>query len=123
MTPARIRISRVKMKGGGVDVRVLLRAPESHVSSHMRAYVGKVLSHDRPPDAYAAVSFWYDPERPGLPSYHVSFCTTHDAITQPVLVQAAAAYLVSEQAAWSGECKAVEAMGGEIEPWSPDEAS
>src|ERR1035437_3903183 len=77
MKPA-VRISRVRMKNGGADVRVLHRDTQGGVlAEHMRCYVTECLNKERPPDAYAAVALWFDAHTPGRPRYNVTYCTTN----------------------------------------------
>lgn len=112
------------MKNGGADIRVLHREPAGNrVVAHMRGYVSSVLGKARPPDAYAAVAFWIDPETPGRPSYDVTFFTMCNELPAPLLVRMAGAFLVDEHAAYVGRCQAVEAMGYEVGDWTPDDAS
>lgn len=122
MKPA-VRISRVRMKNGGADVRVLHRDDQGPLGAHLRSYVGAVLSRERPPDAYAAVALWFDPETPGRPVYNATYCTTNDTIPAPLLVRMAAAFLVAEHAQNAGAQRAIEAMGYETEDWKPDDVS
>ena len=124
MKAARIQIGRVRMKNGGADVRVIHRDNQgSVVAGHMREWVTGALNKERPPDAYAAVALWFDAERPGRPAYQATYCTEIDAIPAPVLVRMAASYLIADHAAQVGACRAVETMGGEVEDWTPDDAS
>ena len=120
---ARTRIGRIRMKDGGADLHILNLPVRSVIENHMRSWVANTLGLERPPDAYAAVAFWLDADRPGRPQFSATFCTRHDALTAPLLVRVAGAYLVAEQAASMGAAEAVEAMGGEVEDWSPDDAS
>lgn len=121
--PARTRIGRVTMKNGGADVRVLHRIPMGRVADHLHAWCGQILDYERPPDAYAAVALWFDPETPGRPRHQATYCTVHDAIPAPLLVRMAGPYLVAEHAAFTGATRAIEAVGSEIEDWTPDGAA
>lgn len=124
MKTARIQIGRVKMKNGGADVRVLHQdRQDSILKAHMRASVTHVLNRERPPDAYASVALWFDLKTPGRPRYYATYCTTHDAIPAPLLVRMAGPYLISEHAIHTGACRAIEDMTGEVEDWTPDDAS
>lgn len=124
MNAARVRISRVRMKNGGADVTVLRRdAEKSVVVRHMRAWSDHVMSHERAPDAYAAVALWFDPEHPGRPAYNATWCTASDTMPAPLLARIAGAYLVTEVAVAHGVNQAIEAMGYEIEDWNPDDAA
>lgn len=120
---ASCRISRVRMKAGGADVRVFHRDSQGFVGSHMREWLTASLSRDRAPDAYAAVALWFDPETPGRPTYDATYCSTVDLIPSPLLVRMAASYLIAEQAIHSGEHRAIEKMGYEVDDWKPDDAS
>lgn len=111
------------MKSGGADVVVLNRKPgRSVVESHLRAWCADVLDKTRPPDAYAAVAFWFDPETPGRPGSHACYCTAHDALPAPALVRIAGPYLVSRHAADIGADIAITQMGGEPFDWTPEDA-
>lgn len=110
------------MKAGGAAIRVISRPQGSLVVEHFRSYAAQVLGVERPPDAYAAVALWFDPKRPGTPSYNATYCTTIDAIPSPVLVRMAGDYLVAEHAAHTGACRAIETMGGLVDDWTPDDA-
>ncbi len=123
MNAARTRISRVRMKAGGADVRVFHRDPQGVVGYHMREWLGASLNKERQPDAYCAVALWFDPETPGRPMYNATYCSSHDAIPSPLLVRISAAYLVAEQAMHGGEQRALEKMGYEVDDWKPDDAS
>lgn len=122
MNAARVRIGRITMKAGGAVIHLLPKAPNDILTAHLRAWTVDVLGKSRPPDAYAAVAFWFDPETPGRPGFNVSFCTTCDAIPAPLLGRIAAEYIAQDSAAHLGMCRAVEAMGGEVEDWEPDNA-
>lgn len=116
------RISRVRMKAGGADVRVLHRDSQGLVGSHMREWLTASLSGDRAPDAYAAVALWFNPETPGRPTYDATYCSTADMLPAPLLVRMAASYLIAEQAIHGGEQRAIEKMGYGVDDWKPDDA-
>lgn len=121
--PARIRIGRIRMKNGGADVRVIHRDSNvGFVATHMREYVADVLNKNRSPDAYAAVAFWFDDDTPGRSAYLATYCTRHPAVNPPALVRMAAAQLISEQSVNEGSDRAIRAMGGSTEDWTPDES-
>lgn len=124
MKAARTRIGRVTMKNGGADVRVLHReATLSPVAQHMREWVGGCLNKERVPDAYGAVAFWFDDDAPGRPGVQITYLTSTHKVPAPVLVRMIGPYLISAQAAHVGATDAIEAMGGEIDDWRPDDAS
>ncbi len=120
---ARVRIGRVRMKGGGAEVRVLARQEATLVASHMREWVAGCLGdYTRPPDAYAAVAFWIFPLAPGRPFTVVGLCTETDALSIPLLVQSAATALIHDAAAESGKARALEVYGDAPPSWTPDAA-
>ncbi len=120
----RVRISRVRMKAGGADVRVLrTNTSDGLLPAHARAWLSDVLGKSRPPDAYAAVAFWFDPKTPGRPGYNATWCTEIDAIPAPVLLRMAGPYLQDTYAAHVGSSEAIEALGGTPIDWTPDNAS
>lgn len=120
---ARTRIGRVTMKNGGADMHVLHPKEGNRVTSHMRAWISAVTSRDSPPDGYAAVAFWFDKAAPGFPTYEVGYSTAHDAISPPELCRIAAAQIREEPCRYAAEVAAIEAMGGIVAPWEPDDAS
>ena len=90
------------------------------MEQHMRAWVASALDADRPPDAYAAVAFWFDPQSPGQPEYNIGWRSRYDAAPLPVLCDMAARYLAVEPAAIRGTQRAIESLGYEPEGWEPD---
>ncbi len=118
-TTARVRISRIRMKGGGADVHVIPRRRMSDVSQHMRQWVESV-DGARSPDAYMAVAFWFNADSPVSPDYSVGFLTRPDAMPAPVLRRLAAAYCADEAATARGARRAVEDMGVEPAGWEPE---
>jgi len=121
---ARTRIGRVKMKNGGADVRVIYQetAPNP-VSIHLRAWTKSVTNQKVPPDAYAAVAFWFDPATPGRPGYNIAYISKHAAIPTALLVRMAAAYIVTEHAVNCAVSRTIEEMGGVPEDWTPDDGA
>jgi hypothetical protein len=121
---ARIRIGRVTMKAGGADVRVFQSGNHTgHVAQHMRAWLSGVMQRDREPDAYAAVAFWIDKDMPGHPWHQTTYATHHDSLPLPILVRLAAEQIAAELPSHVGSERAIEAMGGAVESWTPDDAS
>jgi hypothetical protein len=121
LKPARIQIGRIRMKNGGADVRVLRRDGNvGFVATHMREFVTGTLNKERAPDAYAAIAFWFDDDTPGRPAFLATYCTRHPKVTPPLLVRMAAAQLISVQASNEGADRAITALGGETDDWSPD---
>ncbi len=116
---ARVRISRVRMKAGA-DIRILPRPRQSEIGQHMRAWVNIVLGDERPPDAYGAVAFWFDPAAPGRPEYSTGFLSRHDAIPLPVLSRLAAAYLADMSPVARGAERATQEMADETDGWEPE---
>ena len=95
MTHAAVRISRVRLKSGA-DLHILRSIPQSAVADHIRKWSRLVLNDDRPPDGYAAVAFWVEPDAPGRIGYNVGMFSANDAVPLPVLSRLAAAYLGEE---------------------------
>ena len=57
---ARVRIGRVRLKSGG-EVDLLPDPPkESPIIGSIREWAGRQADYVRPPDAFVAVSFWWD---------------------------------------------------------------
>jgi hypothetical protein len=121
---ARTRISRVKMKDGGADLHILRLEPAGNtVVMHAREWLTAIGGAAQPPDAYAAVAIWFDPECPGNPGYSVGYSTVSDAMPISVVTRIAANYLVHDCAAESGKHRALDAMGCARVPWKPDDAT
>ncbi len=119
--PFRVRISRVIMKDGGADVRVLpWSGARNPIESHLREWTAQVLTTDTPPVAYAAVAFWLDPETPGRPSYNVGYITQEDRLPTALLVEMAGFYLRNDFVAEMGKHRALEAVGFVPGIWDPD---
>lgn len=120
---ARVRIGRIRMKGGGADLYVLPRRRQSEIAQHMQAWTKIVLEEGRPPDAYAAVAFWINPDAPGRCEYNIGFLSRHDALPLPVLSRVAAAYLGDMSPVARGAQHAVEHLGYTPEDWEPEPAA
>jgi len=81
---ARVRIGRVKLKGGA-DLHIYNRPiPRSPVSDELRSWATAVLNCPRAPDAFACVAVVYDP---GTKRYLDSSCwsTQHAAFPPAIL--------------------------------------
>lgn len=119
---ARVRIGRIRMKGGGADLHVIPRRRQSEIAQHMQAWTKIVLEEGRAPDAYAAVAFWINPDAPGRCEYNIGFLSRHDALPLPVLSRVAAAYLADMSSVERGAQRAMEGLGYESKDWEPDPA-
>ena len=108
------------MKAGGADLHVIPRQRQSEIAQHMQAWTKVVLGDDRPPDAYAAVAFWIDPDAPGRCEFNIGFLTRHNAMPLPVLSRAAAAYLADMSPAERGAQRAAQDMGYTPKGWEPE---
>lgn len=119
---AHCRIGKVTTRSGAV-FRVVPRSPQNDVTKHIREWVSGALDCTRPPDAYAAVAYWFDAAEPGNPGITIGYATRHDAVPLAALVHMAGATLAHDFAAESGKRRTLRAYGDEPPSWTPDPAS
>lgn len=93
LAAARIRISRVRMKNGGADVRVLHRNPPSRITKHAQSFVDTLAEYEDPPSAYVAIAFWADDKEPWRAPYIFSWDTCDRDLPLPRLIRVAAAQI------------------------------
>lgn len=93
MKPA-VRISRVRMKNGGADVRVLHRDPASPIIESARQFIRDMEAYTEPPSAFVAIALWAsdDLRHP----YIINWDTIDPTLPLPALMSTASAQIGDE---------------------------
>lgn len=108
MKPA-VRISRVRMKNGGADVRVLHRDPSSPVVESARKFIRDMEAFADPPSGFVAIAFW--PSDDLRHPHIINWETIDPMLPLPALMSAASAQIRDESAVLIAQHRIMRKLG------------
>ena len=92
MKAARVRIGRVKLKGGA-DLRVLQFPATCEVTKSALLWARNLARYREPPSCFVAVAFWPAPKEPWRPEYTIGWSTRDPDMPLHRLMRSAAAQI------------------------------
>ncbi len=109
---ANVRISRVRFKNGGADLRIIRsRAPDTTCRQYIRGWASDVLSMPQSPDAFFAISFTLDDNFPGGVSTETSYWSDRNELQYDMLPDLARNVIRREITNNAAERRIMRAMG------------
>lgn len=108
MKPA-VRISRVRMKNGGADVRVLHRNPSSPIIESARQFIRDMEAYTEPPSGFVAIAFWASDDL--CHPHIINWETIDPTLPLPALMSAASAQIGDESAILIAEHRIMKTLG------------
>jgi len=107
---ARVRIGRVRLKGGA-DLRVLQFKPIGAVGKDALEWVRNLARYPEPPTSFVAVAFWANPKEPWRPDYTIGWTTIDPDMPLQRLMRSAASQIEGFGPAVTAESRVMHKLG------------